>query len=388
MFVYLDNSATTKPAPAVVSAMTEVLTENFGNPSSLYSVGLAAEKCLKEARAAAAKTLNASPEEVFFTSGGTESDNAVLKGVWESRHRQGKRIITTAVEHPAILRSCEWLEKQGAELVYLPVKGDGCFDMEAFDAALTQDTILVSVMHVNNESGAVMPIREIGARVRALGNGCLFHTDAVQSYGKLDTDMKMLGVDFASFSGHKVHGPKGIGLLYVRSGLHLPSFVHGGGQEKGQRSGTENMPGIAGMGAAAKLMLQEKGVRIAAMTEAKARLLENIRASITDIRINSPENGVCSVLNVSFLGCRGEVILHTLEQSQIFVSTGSACSSKSKGSHVLQAMGLKPEEIEGAIRFSFCGDNSVEQMDFVSEKLKAAVESQRRLRSAFHRGHK
>ncbi len=386
MFVYLDNSATTKPAPAVVSAMTEVLTENFGNPSSLYSVGLAAEKCLKEARAAAAKTLGAVPEEVFFTSGGTESDNSVLKGVWESRRRQGRRIITTTVEHPAILRSCEWLEKQGAELVYLPVKSDGCFDMDAFEAALTSDTILVSVMHVNNESGAVMPIREIGARIRRSGGDCLFHTDAVQSYGKLDTDMKDLGVDLASFSGHKVHGPKGIGLLYIRSGLHLPAFIHGGGQEKAQRSGTENMPGIAGMGAAAKLMLAEKEARIEAMRAAKTRLLDNIRASIPDVKVNSPENAVCSVLNVSFLGCRGEVILHTLEQSQIFVSTGSACSSRSKGSHVLRAMGLKPEEIEGAIRFSFCGDNTPEQMDYVSEKLKAAVESQRRLRRAFRRG--
>ncbi len=386
MFVYLDNSATTRPAPSVVEAMREALTDNFGNPSSLYRVGLNAEKTLKQARESVAKTLGAEASEITFTSGGTEGDNTVLKGVWESRHRQGKRIITTAVEHPAVLRCCEWLEKQGAEVVYLPVLSDGTFDWAAFTAALTKDTILVSVMQVNNESGAVMPIQRIGEAVRALGNGCLLHTDAVQSYGKTDTDMKALGVDFAVLSGHKVHGPKGVGALYVRSGLHLPPLLHGGGQEKGLRSGTENMPGIAGMGAAARLLLSEKDKRIEAMKRARARLLADIRASISDIRVNSPEDGICSVLNISFLGCRGEVLLHMLEESEIFVSTGSACSSKSKGSHVLQAMGLRSEEIEGAVRFSFCGDNTEEEMDYVAEKLKEAVESQRRLRGAFGRG--
>jgi len=386
MFVYLDNSATTKPAPEVVSAMTDALTERFGNPSSLYSVGLDAEKLLKAARATVAKTLGAEPEEVYFTSGGTESDNTVLKGVWESRRKQGKRIITTAVEHPAILRSCEWLERQGAEVVYVPVKPDGVMDMDAFRAALNDDTVLVSVMHVNNETGAVMPLEEIRAELDSRGSSALFHTDAVQSYGKLPIDVRGLGVDFLSLSGHKVHGPKGIGALYVKKGVNLPSFVHGGGQEKGFRSGTENMPGIAGLGAAAELLLnggREK--RLEAMAAAKGRLLTLIKEGIPDIKINGPEDALPAVLNVSFIGCRGEVLLHMLEQSQIYVSTGSACSSHSKGSHVLSAMGLRPEEIEGAVRFSFCGGNTPQQMDYVFEKLKDAAESQRRLRKAFNR---
>ena len=386
MFVYLDNSATTKPSEAVVKAMTEVLTENFGNPSSLYRTGLNAEKALKSARETVAKTLNCLPEEVFFTSGGTESDNTVLKGVWESRKKQGKRIITTAVEHPAILRSCEWLEKNGADVVYVPVKSDGNLDMDALRKVLTPDTILVSVMHVNNETGAIMPLEEIRDEIKKLGNGCLFHTDAVQSYGKLSTDVKKLGVDFLSLSGHKVHGPKGIGALYIKKGVHIPSFIHGGGQESGFRSGTENMPGIAGLGAAAETLLKEKESRTANMLAAKEHLRELIEAGIPDIRINSPKDGVCAVLNVSFIGCRGEVILHTLEQDGISVSTGSACSSKSRGSHVLTAQGLKPEEIEGAIRFSFCGDNTASEMDYVYEKLAAAVSSQRKLRQAFKRG--
>ena len=366
--------------------MTDALTERFGNPSSLYSVGLDAEKLLKAARATVAKTLGAEPEEVYFTSGGTESDNTVLKGVWESRRKQGKRIITTAVEHPAILRSCEWLERQGAEVVYVPVKPDGVMDMDAFRAALNDDTVLVSVMHVNNETGAVMPLEEIRAELDSRGSSALFHTDAVQSYGKLPIDVRGLGVDFLSLSGHKVHGPKGIGALYVKKGVNLPSFVHGGGQEKGFRSGTENMPGIAGLGAAAELLLnggREK--RLEAMAAAKGRLLTLIKEGIPDIKINGPEDALPAVLNVSFIGCRGEVLLHMLEQSQIYVSTGSACSSHSKGSHVLSAMGLRPEEIEGAVRFSFCGGNTPQQMDYVFEKLKDAAESQRRLRKAFNR---
>lgn len=385
MFVYLDNSATTKPAPEVVAAMNEVLTENFGNPSSLYSVGLEAEKTLKAARLQTAKSIGALPEELYFTSGGTESDNTVLKGVWESRKKSGRRIITSAVEHPAILRSCEWLERQGAEVIYVPVGRDGLLDMDAFRSALNPDTILVSVMHVNNETGAIMPIEQIRAELNARGSQALLHTDAVQSYGKLDIDVKKLGVDFLSLSGHKVHGPKGIGALYVRKGVNLPVFMHGGGQEHGFRSGTENMPGIAGLGAAAGLVIEKRAERMKAMAAARARLLELITEGIPDVKVNSPEGALDAVLNVSFLGCRGEVLLHMLEQSGICVSTGSACSSHSKGSHVLSAMGLRPEEIEGAIRFSFCGENTPEQMDYVYDKLKGAAESQRRLRSAFHK---
>lgn len=383
--IYLDNSATTRPAPEVVQAVTQVLTEDFGNPSALYRVGLDAEKILKAAREEVAKSLECKPAEVTFTSCGTESNNTVLKGVWKSRKRQGKRIITTSVEHPAILRVCEELERDGADVVYLPVNADGSFNMDAFDAALNSDTILVSVMYVNNESGAVMPIKELAAKVHAQGNGCLMHTDAVQAYGKLNCSVKELGVDFLSLSGHKVHGPKGVGALYIRSGIHIPAFLLGGGQEAAFRSGTENMPGIAGLGAAAKLLNANWKNNAAKMAETRAYLKERILAEIPDVKINSPENAAPSVLNVSFIGCRAEVLLHQLEGDEIYISTGSACSSKKKGSHVLTAMHLRPEEIEGAIRFSFCADNTKEQMDTVVEKLKFYTSSQRRLRKAFHK---
>ena len=346
-------------------------------------MGVNAEKILKKARAQVAGALNASPEEVFFTSCGTESDATVLRGVWESRKKQGRRIITTAVEHPAILRSCEALAKEGADVIYLPVNHDCTFDMDALRAALTPDTILVSVMHVNNEAGSIMPLADIRREIDKVNKGILFHTDAVQSFEKLDTDVHKLGVDMLSLSGHKIHACKGSGALYVKKGLHIQPFMLGGGQESGFRSGTENLPSIAGLGEAVRLAEENKRDRVAQIMDVRNYLKQLLADNIEDVTVNSPEDGVCSVLNVSFLGCRGEVLLHTLEQDEIYVSTGSACSSHKKGSHVLTAMGLSPEQIEGAIRFSFCEDNTKEQMDYVCEKLKAAVSSQRRLRKAF-----
>lgn len=383
MFVYLDNSATTKPYQSVRDAVNKVLDADFGNPSTLYSLGLSAEKIVKSARENVARKIGASSEEVFFTSCGTESDNTAIFGAYKSRCHQGKRIITTAVEHPAVLRCFEALEKEGADAVYVPVNADGTLNIDEFKKALTPDTIFVSIMHVNNESGAIFPIEEISKLLDKLPKRPIFHSDCVQSFGKLDIDVKKMGVDMISLSGHKVHAPKGIGVLYIKKGLHIPSFVYGGGQESGFRSGTENMAGIAGFGAA----LEEMNVSKAAknMTEVKEYLKEKLLANIENIKINTPEVSAPSVLNVSFVGCRAEVILHTLEQDEIFISTGSACSSKSKGSHVLRAMNLKPEEIEGAVRFSFSEDNTKEQMDYVVEKVKAAVESQRMLRSAFHK---
>ncbi|MDO5331108.1 MAG: cysteine desulfurase family protein [Bacillota bacterium] len=383
MFVYLDNSATTKPYQCVREAVNKVLDTEFGNPSTLYTLGLSAEKIVKAARENVAKKIGASSEEVFFTSCGTESDNTAIFGAYKSRCHQGKRIITTAVEHPAVLRCFEELKRQGADAVFVPVNSDGTFNMDEFKKALTTDTIFVSIMHVNNESGAIFPIEEISKLLDTLPKRPIFHSDCVQSFGKLDIDVKKMGVDMISVSGHKVHAPKGIGALYIKKGLHIPSFVFGGGQEAGFRSGTENMAGIAGFGAA----LEKMNVKSAAanMTEVKMYLKDKLLFSIDDIKINTPDISAPSVLNVSFLGTRAEVLLHTLEQDEIFVSTGSACSSKSKGSHVLRAMGLNPEEIEGAIRFSFSEDNTKEQMDYVVEKVKAAVESQRMLRSAFHR---
>ena len=375
--IYLDNSATTKPSKACLDAMTDALTENFGNPSSLYKIGLDAEKIVKHAREVIAASIGADPSEVYFTSCGSESDDTAIFGAWNARKKQGKRIITTAVEHPAVLRCFEKLEQEGADVKYIPVLKDGNLDMDAFKKLLNEDTIFVSVMHVNNETGAIFPIEEISKEVRKYPN-IIFHSDCVQSYGKIPLDVNKMGVDMISLSGHKVHASKGIGALYVRKGIHIPPYILGGGQEAGFRSGTENVAGIAGFGAAVEDMHMVS-------PEPKEYLRKKLLEEIEDITINSPENNVSSVLNVSFLGCRGEVLLHMLEQDGIYVSTGSACSSHKKGSHVLTAQGLTNEQIEGAVRFSFGCDNTVEEMDIVVEKLKKYVKMQRRLRKAVKR---
>ncbi|MEE0516759.1 MAG: cysteine desulfurase family protein, partial [Anaerovoracaceae bacterium] len=345
MFVYLDNSSTTKPYDEAVMVMTKVLSEDFGNPSSLHSLGIAAEKYVKAARKSFAKSIGASEDEVYFTSCGTESDNmALLEGTF-SRKARGKKIITTKVEHPAVLEPASRLEAMGFEVEYIGVDNKCRLDMKQLQNAITEDTVMISVMTVNNETGTVMPIKEI-ADIKNRFNkehGCdiLFHTDAVQAYGKIQLDLN--GIDMMSVSGHKIHGPKGVGGIYIRKGVSVPPYLIGGGQERNMRSGTENTAGIAGFGKAIDISAGNFQRRAAAMTEARNRLLEGIKAEIKDIVINSPEDKWAgpSVLSVSFLGTRGEVLLHTLEQDRIFVSTGSACSSNKKGqSHVLRAMGL------------------------------------------------
>jgi len=373
--IYLDNSATTKPSIECINAMTNALSKDFGNPSSLYNLGIDAEKIVRASRDIIAQSINADSSEVYFTSCGTESDNTAILGAYAARKKQGNRIITTAVEHPAVLKCFEKLQKEGADVVYIPVLKDGNLDLDAFKSALNENTVLVSIMHVNNETGAIFPIEEISKLLKPYPN-IIFHSDCVQSYGKIKLDVKRMGVDMISLSGHKVHASKGIGVLYIKNGIHIPEYLNGGGQESGFRSGTENVAGIAGLGAAVKNM---KYVTPDCKDYLKAKLI----AEIPDIKINSPEVNVSSVLNVSFLGCRAEVLLHMLEQDEIYVSTGSACSSHSKGSHVLMAQGLKPEEIEGAIRFSFGTENTKEEIDIVVSKLKVYVESQRKLRKAF-----
>ena len=392
MLVYLDNSATTRQYDEVTELMSRAMRENFGNPSSLHSLGLKAEKEVKNARKILAQSLGADEEEVFFTSCGTESDNTVLMGAAQAKKRRGKKIIVSAVEHPAILEPAKKLESMGFEVAYIGVDKQCRLNLESLKNAVTDDTILISVMGVNNETGTIMPIEEI-ARFkeeynRTHGTDIWLHTDAVQAFGKILVNLKKeyKGVDFLSASAHKIHGPKGMGLLYMKKGLNLVPFLLGGGQERHIRSGTENTPGIVGFGKAAELAMRDFDERIQRMSTARQRLLEQICAEIKDIRINSPEGEeACpSVLNLSFLGTRGEVLLHTLEQDGIFVSTGSACfsnHSSAKGSHVLNAMGLTPKEIEGAIRFSFSEFNTEEEMDFTADKVKAAVARFRRLGS-------
>ncbi|MBR5740640.1 MAG: cysteine desulfurase, partial [Firmicutes bacterium] len=364
MIAYLDNSATTRQYDEVTNLMASVAKNSYGNPSSLHAIGFEAEKLVKEGREQVARAIGCSPEEVFFTSGGTESDNTVIMGCAGPSRRprmNRKRIITTSVEHPAVLEPVAELERQGFEVIRLKADGNCMVDPDELRNVLTEDTILISVMTVNNETGAIMPIEEIG-RIKAEfnkahGTSVLLHTDAVQAFGKIPIDMNGMfrDVDLLSLSSHKFHGPKGMGVLYARKGTKTTPFMLGGGQEKAFRSGTENVPGIAGTGLAAAMSvkdLKEKAVGMAALRDL---LKERILEEIPDVRINSPEEGVCSVLNVSFLKTRGEVILHSLEQQGVYVSTGSACSSNhssKKGSHVLNAMGLKPAEIEGALRFS------------------------------------
>lgn len=376
MIIYLDNSATTRQYDQVTRVMTRSMEELYGNPSSLHAMGLAAEKEVRKARKAVAASLACREEEVVFTSGGTESDNTALFGIARARRREGRRIITTRVEHPAVLEACRVLEQDGFDVVYLDVDAECRVSVEQLADAVNEETILISVMAVNNEVGTIMPT----AAMAAAKGRAVFHTDAVQAYGKVD--LRNTGADLISLSSHKIHGPKGIGALYIRRGINLPAFMVGGGQEKHRRSGTENVPAIIGFGEASRMAMERFDQRVSAMAAARRRLLDDLKDGIRDIRINSPQDGAASVLNVSFLGCRGEVLLHTLEQDGIYVSTGSACSSNKKGrSHVLAAMGLSDAEIEGAIRFSFSEFNTPEEMDTVAEKVKTAVERFRRLGS-------
>ena len=385
MFVYLDNSSTTRQYDCVTEEMTRLMKEEFGNPSSLHRMGLHAEKRVKEARESLALSLFVNPEELTFTGSGTESDNTALFGAAEAGKRKGNRIITSKIEHPAILEACKKLEKNGFIVNYIGVDSKGVIDRQELEQLLSDDVILVSVMAVNNELGTVEPIKEISGLVKEKTEA-LFHTDAVQAFGKIALFPEVQKIDLLSVSGHKIHGPKGTGALYVKKGTHIVPYLYGGGQEKGFRSGTENTPGIAGFGLAAKMMCENFDDRIRRMREAREYLLSGLKTEIADIVINSPEevegNGpVCcpSILNVSFSGCRGEVLLHSLEQRDIYVSTGAACSSKKKGSHVLAAAGLAAPLIEGTIRFSFSEFNTIEEMDYVLLELKKAVESMRKL---------
>lgn len=390
--VYLDNSATTRQYDAVTETMLQAMRENYGNPSSLHALGLAAEKEVRAARKTLAAAIGAKEETLYFTACGTESDNTVLFGAAQAKKRSGNKILVSAAEHPAILEPARKLESLGYEVVRIGVDRLCHPDMNQLAAELTEDTILISIMGVNNETGTIMPIPEI-AKIKAdynkaHGTDIWLHSDCVQAFGKIPLDLaaNYRGVDLLSLSAHKIHGPKGMGALYVRKGLNLPAFLLGGGQERHLRSGTENTPGIIGFGKAAALAMMNFDARIKTMRACRKFLLEACKAEIPDIRINSPEDETAcpSVLNISFLGTRGEVLLHTLEQDGIYVSTGSACASNhasAKGSHVLNAMGLSPKEIEGAIRFSFSEFNTIEEMEYTVEKVKAAVQRFRRLGS-------
>ncbi len=378
MEIYMDNSATTRPYKEVINEMVNVMENCYGNPSSAYSLGLKAEKKCNEARNAIAKTINATKEEIIFTSGGSESNNFLLKGF----ARSGSHVITTKMEHPSIINTCEELEREGVIVTYLDVDDKGHVDLKQLANSITKETEIVSIMHVNNEFGVVQDLCKIGKIIKEKSSRAKFHVDAVQSYGKLLIDVRKFNIDLLSASGHKIHGPRGIGFAYVKKSLEPKALINGGGQEGNYRSGTENLAGISGMAKAANIMYSNIDENYKKVSSIKKYFIDKLKC-IDDIRINSEtgEDYIPHILNVSFRGVRAEVLLHLLEEKNIYVSNGSACSSKkNKMSYVLKSIGLNSREIEGAIRFSFNEDNSIEEVNYTIENLNKSLQMLRRLK--------
>ncbi|MBC5997509.1 cysteine desulfurase [Romboutsia ilealis] len=373
MEIYLDNSATTKPYQEVVDKMVYALTTDYANPSSLHRKGIEVEKNIKAIRQDIARTIGVKDKEIYFTSGGTESNNAIIRGVANLYKKRKNHIISTVIEHPSVLNTLKDLEEDGFEVTYLNVDKEGKINIEELKNSIKPSTSLITIMHVNNEIGTIQPIEEIGKYLKTLKEKVYFHVDAVQSYAKVNFKPSRYNIDFMSVSGHKLHGPKGIGFMYIKENNRLKPILTGGGQEIGIRSGTENVPGIYGLGEAVKILNKDLNKTIEKVAKLKNLLKEEIVKNIDDIKINSPEGGVCHILNISFKDVRGEVLLHYLEQKGIYVSTGSACSSKKKGSHVLNAIGLTSNEIEGAIRFSLSDLNTEEEIIEVVKILKESV---------------
>ena len=369
---YLDNSATTQVLPAVAQKAVELMVEEFGNPSSLHTRGFQARKLLEEARAQVAGALGAQPEEITFTSGGTESNNLVLFGAAQARRRLGNKIVTTAAEHDSVLNPCRALEQQGFQVVYLKPDSTGRLSEEALAQAIDEKTILVSVMLVNNETGAVFPVEAAGKAIRRKKAPALLHTDAVQGFGKLPFTVKRLGVDLLTLSGHKIHAPKGIGALYVKKGVRVLPRTLGGGQERGLRSGTESVPLICALGEAVKQLppARETLERVGELNS----LLRQHLAQLPQVTIHSPEEGLPYVLNFSAGRVRGETMLHFLAERGVYVSSGSACG-RAKPSHVLEAMGLPKEQVESALRVSFSRFSTREDVEALVEGLKLGLET-------------
>lgn len=375
MRVYLDNAATTAVKPEVVQAMLPYYTQYYGNPSSLHGYAREAYAGIDKARSQVAAALNALPEEIIFTGSGTESDNTVLFGVANKYKSKGRHIITTAVEHHAILHSCEVLEKEyGCSVTYLPVDEYGRISAQQVREAIREDTILVSVMFANNEVGTIMPVAEIGALCRE--KGVLFHTDAVQAVGHVPIDVAAMQIDFLSLSAHKFHGPKGVGVLFARKGLKLPSYIHGGGQEKGRRAGTENVPGIIGLGAAIALATKDIAVVNAPIQLLRDMLIAGISARIPDVKLNGhPTERLPNNVNFSIRYIEGEGMLLMLDLNGIAASSGSACTSGSLDpSHVLLAMGLTHEVAHGSLRLTLSDDTTEEEVQYVLDVLPGIVQ--------------
>ncbi|HYE83621.1 MAG TPA: cysteine desulfurase family protein [Clostridia bacterium] len=377
--VYFDNSATTKPHKQVIDEVALCMEKYFANPSSAHGLGLEAEKKANSARAKIGRLIGALPKEIIFTSGGSEANNTAILGTVA----KGDHIISSKIEHPSVIRVLESLRTNGCEVTYLEVDGRGLIKLDQLEASIKDNTRLVTIMHVNNEIGAIQPLADIVRLVSAGSKKARIHVDAVQSAGKLELDVKQLGVDMLSVSAHKIHGPKGIGALYIKGGLKLRPLIYGGGQEYGIRSGTENLPGIAGFGTAADMAMEDGQKKADRINSIKKHFAERL-AEIDAAKINSPLDDVHidNILNVSFGGIRGEVLLHALEDYKIYVSTGSACSSKQAGhsNYVLPALGLAECDMEGAIRFSFSYVNTLDEVDYTIEALKKILPFLRRLK--------
>lgn len=379
--VYLDYSATTPTDPRVVEEMIPYFTEHFGNPSSIYSTGLEAKDAIEHAREQVAHLINAEPKELIFTSGGTESDNWALIATARRLQHKGKHIITSAIEHHAILHSCEYLAKEGFDITYVGVDHDGLVDPAEVEAAIRPDTILISIMYVNNEVGSVQPITEIGAIAKK--HGVLFHTDAVQALGNVPIDVKTMNIDMMSMSSHKIYGPKGIGAIYIRSGVNLPTYIHGGAQERKKRAGTENVPGIVGFGKAAELACQNFNTHVAHVSKLRDHFVDRVLNEIPYTYFNgSKDHRHPGNANITFEYVEGESILLYLDFAGVSCSSGSACSSRSlQPSHVLTAMGIPVELIHGSIRFTFGNPTTMEDVDYTVNKLKGIIEKLRGISS-------
>lgn len=372
--IYLDNAATTKTAPEVVDAMLPYFSEYYGNASTIYGLGSESKKAITSAREIIAKSLGARTEEIYFTAGGSEADNWAIKATAEAYAAKGKHIITTKIEHHAVLHTCEYLEKQGFEVTYLNVDRDGLVDLEELKSAIRPDTILISIMFANNEIGTIEPVKEIGEIAKE--KGVLFHTDAVQAFGQVPINVDELHIDMLSASGHKLNGPKGIGFLYIRTGIKIRSFLHGGAQERSRRAGTENVPGIVGLGVAVERAISTMEERTRKEMELRDYLIRRVEEEIPYCWLNGHrEKRLPNNVNLSFLYIEGESMLIMLDMKGICASSGSACTSGSLDpSHVLLAIGLKHEEAHGSLRLTLSEEITKEDIDTVVDELKKIVE--------------
>lgn len=375
MEAYLDNSATTRCSKAAADMVYKLLTEDFGNPSSLHMKGVIAENYINDAKKKIAKTLKVQEKEILFTSGGTESNNLAIIGSALANKRAGKHIITSSVEHASVYSPMQFLEELGFEVTYLPVNSDGQISVEKLKAAIRDDTILVSLMHVNNEIGAVMPIEEAGAVIKAANPSTIFHVDAIQSYGKFVIRPKKMNIDLLSVSGHKIHGPKGSGFLYIKDKTRIKPIIYGGGQQKGMRSGTENVPAYAGLGVAAEEIYTDFDKKIAHMYRIRDHFIDEV-LQIDGVTVNGrcDHENAPHVVSVSIEGIRAEVMLHTLEEKNVYVSAGSACSSNHPAiSSTLKSIGVKQNLLDSTIRLSFCVNTTMEEADYAISVMRDVI---------------